>query len=1191
MKAFFKIILHPVLLTILGLIALALVIWFIGPLISIAGFAPLGSAMVRLIIIGAIVLFFILRAVWRKIKARKNNAQLLDGLVKSSEAPGQPAQSEEVLALRKRFEEAVRVLKETRSAQNAKKGGMARLLSVGSARYLYELPWYVFIGAPGSGKTTALINSGLRFPLAEKLGAHQLKGIGGTRNCDWWFTDEAVLVDTAGRYTTQDSDQASDRDAWQGFMTLLKKHRPRQPLNGVLLTVSLGDLLSQSESEAERHATALRTRIQELYTALNVRLPIYVLVTKADLIAGFNEFFNDFGKEARDQVWGVTFPPSNSGEANAAQVKELPAKLDALCQRVLDLLPTRLREEPDLTRRGAIAAFDQQLAAANRVLADFLDKVFAPSGFDQALMVRGAYFTSGTQEGSPIDRVMASLGGAFGLERRVSPPQAGAGKSFFITRLLREVVFAEQRIGGTNLKWERRRSMLRLAAIAATVLLTVGLLVAWALSFNNNRGYINEVNAKVKTTQDVVDKARIAASDDVVGILPVIDAVRGVSLTAHRVDGGAPLSMQFGLYQGDKLDAAAGQAYRTLLRDVLLPRIANRVENQLRRLDPNNLEFAYEALKSYLMLHDGTHFDGDALKAWISLDWEQNLPRETTAEQRAALTEYLNVLFADGPVASPVPADAALIASVRNQLLRFSLPDRIYSRLKRQGVGSEFPDFTIEKTVGPAGAIVFVRKSGAPLSRGVPGLFTFDGYHKGFAKVVERVSTQLTEEEPWVLATATGKRSLEDEKKIANEVRRIYLNDYVRMWDSFINDIGVAKASSLTQNIQIARVLSAIDSPLPKLMKAMSRETTLSLKASDKSTVEQVQDKLSKTQSDLSKLFSKDTTTQTQVPDGGIEMIVDDHFTQLRTLVTGDDKSAPIAAVVALLNDVYVAMSATETALRDKVAPPPSDAAAKVKAESARMPEPVRTMMQDVSAAGTGQALSTLRETLSSQVGAQVGQFCTQAIEGRYPFVRNSTRDVTRDDFAALFGPGGKLDAFFTQNLAQYVDTSTNPWSFKKVQEQSLGSSGNLQQFQRAAVIRDVFFRNGGVLRLDFKPVDMDPAITNFVFDVDGQLVKYSHGPQVPQSVQWPGPKGGLQVRLQITPPGVSGTSGTALDGPWSLFRMLDKANIQPAGAPEKFRVSFAVDGRNATFDVTSSSVQNPFRLRELAEFRCPAGL
>ena len=140
-------------------------------------------------------------------------------------------------------------------------------------------------------------------------------------------------------------------------------------------------------------------------------------------------------------------------------------------------------------------------------------------------------------------------------------------------------------------------------------------------------------------------------------------------------------------------------------------------------------------------------------------------------------------------------------------------------------------------------------------------------------------------------------------------------------------------------------------------------------------------------------------------------------------------------------------------------------------------------------------------------------------------------------------------------------------------------------------MIRDVFFRSGGPMRLEFKPIEMDPAITQFTLDVDGQLINYAHGPQVPQSVQWPGPKGGLQVRVQITPPGQSGTSGVATDGPWALFRMLDKANIEGTALPEKFRATFVVDGRSAVFEVTTGSVQNPFRLRELVDFRCPAGL
>lgn len=1189
MKAVFKFLFHPVLLGILGLLALALLIWFIGPMVAVAGVAPLESELARFVLIGLIVAAVVLRLVWRKLKARKKNEKLVEGLIEKDAAEKAAPQSDEVQVLRKRFEDALRVLKESQAAARAKQGGLARLLSVGSARYLYELPWYVFIGAPGSGKTTALINSGLHFPLAEKLGVHQLKGVGGTRNCDWWFTDDAVLIDTAGRYTTQDSDQGSDSEAWSGFLGLLKRHRPRQPLNGVLLTVSMGDLLSQDADAAERHAAALRTRIQELYKQLNVRLPIYVLVTKADLIAGFDEFFADFGKEARDQVWGTTFAPQADA---AAALERLPDELAGLRQRVLDLLPVRLRDERDLVRRGAIAAFDQQLASANRLLTAFLGKVFAPSSFDHALMLRGAYFTSGTQEGSPIDRVMSSLGAAFGLERRLIPPQGGSGKSFFITRLLREVVFAEQRLGGTNLKWERQRGLVRLAAFAAIGVLTVGLGLAWALSYRNNNAYIDEVSAQVQRVQPMVAEARVAASDDVIGILPVIDAVRTVANTESRPLGDAPLSMRFGLYQGDKVDAAARQAYRGLLRDVLLPRIAFRVEKQLRGFDPNNLEFAYEALKSYIMLHQPEHFDAEALKAWISLDWELNLPRETTSAQRTELTEYLDELFREGPVASPLPADTALIASVRNQLLRYSLPDRIYSRLKRQGVGSEFPEFSIEKVVGPSAALVFVRKSGQPLGRGVPGLYSFDGYHKGFDPQVGRVSTRLAEEESWVLGTTATTPDAGKAREVADEVRRLYLTDYARIWEAFIADIAVQRAPNLQQSIQVARVLSATDSPLPKLMKAISRETTLIVASEDKSVVDKAQERIAEARDKLGRaIFGARPEAPAAAAAGGIEHIVDDRFVALRQLVTENGGAAPVTGVVQLINDVYVNLSATETALRDNVAPPPSDAAARVKAESARMPEPVRSMLQDLSAAGAGQALSSLRESLSTAVASQVGKFCSEATNGRYPFVRSSPRDVTRDDFAALFGPGGKFDAFFTQNLAQYVDTSGRNWTFRKVQEQSLGAAGNLIQFQRAAVIRDVFFRGGGVLRMDFKPIEMDPAITRFTLDVDGQLVNYAHGPLVPQSVQWPGPKGGLQVRVQITPPGLSGTSGIATDGPWALFRMLDKANIEPTALPEKFRATFVVDGRSAVFEVTTSSVQNPFRLRELVDFRCPGGL
>lgn len=1183
MKSFFKALLHPVVLGLFGLIAFALLVWFVGPLIAIANHAPLESALVRLILIGLVVLFVVGRFAYRKWKARKANAQLLDGLAGHSTGE---ADSPEVQVLRQRFAEGVAVLKQSQSGADKKSGAFKRLAAIGSSRYLYELPWYVFIGAPGSGKTTALINSGLRFPLADKLGIHQLKGVGGTRNCDWWFTDEAVLIDTAGRYTTQDSDQSADRTAWQSFLALLKKYRPRQPLNGVLLTVSIGDLLTQGESAANAHAAALRTRIQELYSELGVRLPVYVLVTKADLIAGFTEFFGDLSKDARDQVWGTTFAPDTQGVPEAL----LSERLAGLQSRIDGVFLERLQAERDLMRRGLIAAFPQQFAAGGRLLRDFLDKVLAPSGFDHPLMVRGVYFTSGTQEGNPIDRVLASLGGAFGLERRVLPPQVGSGKSFFLTRLLRDVVFAEQRLGGTNLKWERNRGLVRMAVFGAVAFITIGLLIAWTFSYIGNHGYVGEVDAKVAILKPVVGEAGKSPIDDILGILPVIDGVKHVTQTASRPGGESPMSMGFGLGQGDKLDAAAEQAYRSLLRDTLMPRISNRVEAQLRgSLTGDNLEYTYEALKTYLMLNEPAHFNADALKAWIAFDWSRNLPQQATTDQRQALSAHVDALFEDGPVLSPLPANTQLIAEARNKLLGFSLPARVYSRLKRQGIGNDIPDFSIERAAGPSASLVFVRKSGQPLTRGVAGLYTYDGYYKGFDREVGRVSKQLADEQSWVLGTEASK--LGDAGKVSDDVRRLYLTDYAKVWEDFLADVTLIRSSSLQQSIQVARVLSAPDSPLPKFLRAVSRETTLTKRAEDKTLVDKAGEKVSGAKQELGKMLGLGDAAPAAPTGAALEGLVDDRFTQIRALVTGDGKTAPIDAISALLNEVYVNLTATETALRDKVAPPPGDTAVKVKAESARMPEPLRSMLQQLSAAGTTQALTATRENLSASVGAQVGQFCQQAIDGRYPIVKGSSRDVTREDFARLFSPGGLMDDFFQKNLAQFVDTSTRPWSFKKVQEQSLGGSGNLVQFQRAATIRDVFFRSGGSIRLDFKPVDMDPAITQFTLDVDGQLVKYAHGPQVLQSIQWPGAKGGLSARVQVAPAGPTGASGFNTEGPWALFRLFDRAKVEGLGAPEKFRVVFDVDGRSATFEVTASSVQNPFRLRELSEFRCPAGL
>ncbi|MGZ8212103.1 MAG: type VI secretion system membrane subunit TssM, partial [Burkholderiales bacterium] len=1132
-------------------------------------------------------------------KAKRQNQQLAENLVAQGAAPAKPAApaaagAEEVAVLRKRFEEAISLLRQAKQKKSGK------LATVFGGQFLYELPWYMFIGAPGSGKTTALVNSGLHFPLAERFGREAIAGVGGTRNCDWWFTDQAVLLDTAGRYTTQESDHAADAAAWTGFLKLLSKYRPRRPINGALVTVSVADLLQQSPAEIDTHAKALRTRIQELHQQLNVRFPLYVLVSKTDLLPGFMEFFGEYGREEREQVWGTTFPLMEK-EGNV--LAEFNDRFAALERRINERLIDRLQHERDPQKRALLYTFPQHFSALKEPLSDFLTRVFAPSRYEEQPMVRGLYFTSGTQEGSPIDRIIGGLARALRLERKVLAAQRPSGKSFFITRLFNDVIFEESAIAGTNLRWERRRGALQWASFALAGIITVGAIAAWTVSYTRNKAYIREVDGRLKAVSEQTAALRAAQSDDVVELLPPLRSVRDIAATAATNADDAPMSMTFGLYQGDKLRAAADAAYRRMLQEVFLQRIAMRIEHQLRSRGQQNVELLYEGLKAYLMLSDPKHFDDKALKAFVTAEWEASLPRSVTVEQRKELESHLDRLLALGGVSLPVQPDQQLIASARDTISRIPIAQRIYNRLRHQGTGADLPEFTVAKSAGPSASLVFVRASGQPLTKGVPGFFSYDGYHKAFTKASEQVTAQLAQEEAWVLGLKQSLASRfadpQAKERLVSEVRQLYLEDYRRAWSAFVEDIKLVRSSDLQQSIAVARVLSAPDSPLPLLLRAIVKEVTLGkqeAEKSDKSVVDSAADAIKKRRDDLVRMFGQAVDL---LPGGAAparpESIVDDHFAALRRMVRGaaPGQPAPIDATTALIGEVYNHLVATQAAISSGSPPPPSDVQGKVKAEAGRMPEPMQSMLSTLSQGASRQIEEKKRSNWSEGL-AGISEFCRKAIDGRYPFFKASSLDVTRDDFARLFAPGGLLDDFFQKNLAAYVDTASKPWKFKKAGDASVrDTSQSLIQFQRAQAIREVFFRGGSApgIKLELKPVALDTAITQLVIDVDGQVLKYSHGPQIATPVQWPGPKGTSQVRLQATPPGACGSSGQLFEGPWALFRLLDRAQIQPTSQPEKMLATFNIDGRRAQFEIISGSVQNPLRLHEIEQFRCPGRL
>ena len=234
MSRFFRVLTNRWALAIIGFLALALVVWLLGPFIAFADYRvlePVSARLVTILILLVLGLGLILLRQWRKRRADRRLLDEMGGESAGGNADTQShvdsAKAEEDRILKERFEEAIKLLRQPKNNAN------------GKVASLYELPWYIIIGPPGCGKTTALANSGIDFPLASELGQQTIGGIGGTRNCDWWISNEAVLIDTAGRYTTQDSEPETDRAAWVRFLDLLKRYRRRRPINGALVSFSM----------------------------------------------------------------------------------------------------------------------------------------------------------------------------------------------------------------------------------------------------------------------------------------------------------------------------------------------------------------------------------------------------------------------------------------------------------------------------------------------------------------------------------------------------------------------------------------------------------------------------------------------------------------------------------------------------------------------------------------------------------------------------------------------------------------------------------------------------------------------------------------------------------------------------------------------------------------------------------------
>lgn len=1201
-------------ISMVGLVALSVLIWYAGPLLMLGNMQPLGSELSRVVTISLIVFLYLLWGVYRILKIMRQNPEKLDKVFNFRKRNDEEALAAEATKeISGIVNTAVNQLRKMRTGAK----GLARVFE--GKRFLYELPWYMIIGNPGAGKTTALLNAGLKFPLAEQMGAVALRGqSGGTRNCFWWLTNEAVLIDTAGRYNNHHdggSDLAHNEAEWKGFLKVLRTERPRAPINGVLASINVADLLGKNTAEQQKIAADLRARLNELRDILGIRFPVYVLITKMDLIAGFEEYFSTLTSEARNQVWGFTLPyGTETGVQKASLKTRCQTEMQLLVERLDAGVNARLIEEFDVDRRRKLVLLAQEVAALSEPLTDIIEAIFMDSRYDNTqdfTTLRGIYFTSAAQ--SPNELIVDR----YTLWQRISRAFTGKtpeaqntivgseictkNRSYFLHDLLTRLVFTEAHLVRPNLRWEFRFRLIRLIGHVLVGVIFFWLLSAVLLSAKNNHEFLDTVrdrnNKLMANVRDFYAKPSSANVPDLLSEAATLTLFDGL-------DSAAPSwAWRYGLYSVDEPVIAANTAYAALADRLLLPYVIKRMEAAIDSALAKEDEAAvYAALRVYLQMHDKNAFVAADVRIWATEDWT-NTDSASAFGGKAAMLQHLQKMF-DGTrlVQSPFTQNIELVTRARSFLDKKPSLTRIYDRLKVD-MHAKAPDgVTVASAVGPQAGTVFIRKSGAPLDQGISGLFTYDGYHTLFQKRLPEFLKAAYLDDAWVMGrrsflTAEQKKSAEiDDKQfesngsMANEIRRLYLEEYASRWEEFLEDIQALSGATRAFNLQIVRSFAAPDSPLTRLVKAVVRETTLAKKSNDqKSVLDKVASAAESKAQEMQAAFGAKSDSRLE------RLIVDNRFAALRELAGGideDAKGAGLESINGIIDAYYTQLVIADNALSSGAIPPDDGSAAKLRLQAAKLPAPLRGVLQTLVMEGTRGVSNGVGEILATQTESLVGDFCRKAILAKYPFAR-SEQDVNPEDFVRLFGHGGLFDEFFKKNLQAYVDSSVTPWRYKQESADQPAIAGpDLTAFMRAQKIRDMFFPDPNSRKIswkaDIRVLELDPNIVDLTMDMDGQVQRYIHGPVAPWIINWPGPRGGLLAEMIANPRIRQDTSTLSYKGPWALFRLFDAGRAAGTSNAGKTAWTYEFDGRRVVLEIDSGANGNFFNSDLLKNFRCP---
>ena len=836
-SGFFHLIYHPkVLLALAAIVALILLYDYVGLTTFIV--------IVVTLIVAAVIGFVAYRAWQKKKAAAEQLADLIEGGDADSSVPAntKDANAEEIQSLREQMQDAIKTIRKSKMGDRT-----------GNAA-LYELPWYMVIGTPAAGKSSAVLHSGLKFPFMEKTDTLSVKGIGGTRNCDWFFSTEGILLDTAGRYSVYED----DRSEWLSFLGLLKKNRSKAPINGIIITVSIADLTQNDPSYAVELAKNLRSRVQDVTEHLEVHAPVYVLFTKMDLISGFRDFFNDYEQEERDQVWGATIPyPENPDEINITDVFE--THFNTLVDGLKDLSTTKLSLRHQRTVSPSLMTFPMEFQSLRPMIRTLVHSLFEDNPFQFKPILRGFYFTSALQKGQVNSQMTAQMVKNYNLSVPAVPLNSAPpnnNQPYFLHHLFSKVILKDKHLVKQH-KNRSKRSHRAVVTLSAVVVLCVASSL-WTWSYANNKQLTERVLADLQQVEEIQSTANGSLQEQLASLIVLQNRIEQL----ERYDEDTPLSLGFGLYQGDTLKQKLLEEYYNGINIILLRPTKQNIEQFLvqvnnnadalenKRLtseanetaaentakryiesDPTDVEDAYNALKAYLMLANHEHLETSHLSDQMTRFWRSwleanraDMPEDKMIRQAERILSFtLAHTHDDGfPL---IDNDLGLVDKARATLTKVSkgqpARERVYAEIKMRA-SARFPSVTVAQITKDSINNVLLG------SYAVSGTFTKKAWTDFISDEIDRAATTKVVADDWVLATS-GQDDLTltgSPEQIRKYLVTRYKQEYISEWQRFLSQVYIRESTDFQDHaVLLSQLSDPKESPLMAFFQTLDTQT------------------------------------------------------------------------------------------------------------------------------------------------------------------------------------------------------------------------------------------------------------------------------------------------------------------------------------------------------------------------------